>query len=89
MARPTIAEASALLGSLHVGDPVVYSDGGSDIAVTVPRGLRAGDGGGFGHPHSATVSVGYGPGRWNVEVSAQRIADGYVTLRRPEEGPDA
>ncbi len=35
----------------------------------------------FGHPDSKSLlQVGYGPGRYNTEISVSRIADGYVKV---------
>jgi len=35
----------------------------------------------FAHPDSKSLlQVGYGPGRYNTEVSVSRIADGYVKV---------
>jgi hypothetical protein len=35
----------------------------------------------FAHPDSKSLlQVGYGPGRYNAEISVSRIADGYVKV---------
>lgn len=69
-----------LLGSLRVGDAVTLTVDGKSHAVTVQRELRRPDGGSFGSPDYAVVTVGYGPGRWNTEVNAAGLAAGRYTL---------
>jgi hypothetical protein len=68
-----------LIASLNMGDPVRITVDGRAHDVTVQRreGLDV-----YKHPDGRTVTVGYGPGRWNTEVSAERIAAGYVTVER-------
>jgi hypothetical protein len=72
------------LAKLRAGDPVRIWQDGRAIEVTVTREFRRSDGGGFGSLDHSTISVGFGPGRWNTEVSGARIADGYVDLEIPE-----
>ncbi len=72
----------SMLQSLEPGDPVTVSGSHKamlhEVHVTTPWHRR--DGGGFGSAEHAAVVVGFGPGRWNVDVSAARIVEGYVTL---------
>ena len=75
-ATPSLAEAHSLLASLAVGDAVTLTQDGRAVDLTVQAAI----GGGFGHPHSSTVTVGYGPGRYNRELSAATLAYGFVTL---------
>jgi len=81
-ATPNFTEARSFLSSLREGQPVTITIDGRAQDVTVQHGLRSGDPGGFGHPDSAKVTVGYGPGRWNVEVSAASLAAGHQQLER-------
>ena len=78
----TQSEALSLIARLKVGDAVVLTQDGNDLHVTVQKELHHADG--FGHVYSQQVKVGYGPGRWNREVSVNTIADGFVALRRDE-----
>lgn len=80
-ATHSLAEAHSFLASLAVGDAVTLTQDGRAVDLTVQRALTRADGGGFGHPHSATITIGYGPGRYNRELSAVTLADGFATLR--------
>jgi hypothetical protein len=75
-------QAHTFLASLRVGDPVTITQDGREIAVTVQRELRRTDGGGFGSWDHAAVTVGFGPGRWNVEVTAVALEQGRAALSR-------
>lgn len=76
-----LREAHRFLSSLKVGDPVIVTQDGKEVRVTVQRSLaRPGNIGSW--EHSAVVTVGFGPGRWNIEVSSARLAEGYVVLSR-------
>lgn len=88
MASEALLRACRLLSGLRLGDEVIVTLDGRDRLVTVQSTLRR-DPGHVGDPHHARVTVGYGPGRWNIAVSAVRIIDGYIGLRRPttEETP--
>ena len=77
----TIPELVSFLGGLRAGDRVILTRDGKDHHVTVQSPLTRGDGGGFGSSDHAKVTVGYGPGRWNTEVSAVGIRDGFYALR--------
>lgn len=79
---PTVHEASALLSSLKAGDEVVLTQDGRDLHVTVQRELCGRDPGGFGHPDNWAVTVGWGPGRYNTEVTPARMALGFVSLAK-------
>lgn len=76
----TLTEARMIAASLTPGAPVVVTLDGRDIECTVQR-RGSGDGGGFGHPDSARITVGYGLGRWNMEVTAAGIAAGNYAVR--------
>ena len=69
--------AHRFLSSLRVGDVVTLVRDGRESRVTVQREIRAMDGGGFGSWDHSAVTVGYGPGRWNTEVTAAGISDGF------------
>lgn len=74
--------AHSFLASLRVGDAVTLTRDGRENTVTVQREIRAMDGGGFGSWDHSAVTVGYGPGRWNVEVTAAGIDGGFYSLER-------
>lgn len=69
---------------LQVGDPVVVVADGRSHRVTVQRAVDPGE---FAAPESRTVTVGFGPGRWNREVSNAAQRAGYVQLYRDGEVP--
>ena len=75
-----LAAARTFLATLKPGDAVILTDGGKELAVTVQRPLGHTEG--FGHPHSAAVTVGFGPGRYNREVSAHTMIESGVGLVR-------
>lgn len=70
------------LAALTPGTTVLLIEDGREIEVQVQRFTRDGS---MDH---ASLTVGYGPGRWNREVSAARILAGYVGLSVPS-GKDA
>ena len=74
---PTLAQARLIIDSLNPGDPVRITLDGRTHDVTVQRREGLGV---YRHPDSRAVTVGYGPGRWNTEISADRIAAGYVSV---------
>lgn len=73
--------AYTLLAGLKVGEQVDVTIDGRNYTVTVQRALMGGDGGGFGSWDYASVTVGYGPGRWNTEISAAGIEAGRFTIQ--------
>ena len=75
-----IRQAHAYLAGLRAGDAVTVRQDGSERTYTVQQEIRRMDGGGFGSWDHAAVTVGYGPGRYNFEITAARIAGGYVTV---------
>ena len=75
-----IRDAYAMLSGLTVGQPVTLTRDGRDLAVTVQRTIRRMDGGGFGSWDHSAVTVGFGPGRFNTEVTAAGIAGGFYTV---------
>ena len=79
MPNPALLEAREVIASLKVGDLVTITVDGRDILAVVQRreGHEV-----YRHPDGRSVTVGYGPGRWNTEVSASSIADGYTPLRK-------
>jgi hypothetical protein len=82
-----VHEASRFLGSLRKGDPVNVTVDGREHAVTVQREHHGEDAGCGSWDHGWKTTVGFGPGRWNVELSAAAIAAGRFTVSRPEDGP--
>jgi hypothetical protein len=68
-----IAAAHSFLGSLKVGDEVTFFDGTKEHKVKVTKALHRRDGGGFGSNDHSAISVGYGPGRWNTEVTPANL----------------
>lgn len=68
------------LASLKPGTTVLLIEDGREMEVQVQRFTRDGS---MDH---ASLTVGYGPGRWNREVSAARILAGYVGLSVPAKG---
>lgn len=62
------------LSELAPGTPVVLVTDGKSLQVTVQRWSRDGS---IDH---AQLTVGYGPGRWNREVTAAQIHAGLVDL---------
>jgi hypothetical protein len=73
-------EAHTMLASLRQGDAVLLTRDGRTSEVTVQRPIRGMDGGGFGSWDYSSVTVGYGPGRWNMEVNAAGIEAGSYAL---------
>lgn len=74
------AHAPALgirLAELAPGTPVTLVRDGRRHDVTVQRWSRDGS------PDHARLTVGYGPGRWNLEVTAAGILAGYYDLEVP------
>lgn len=75
-------DAHRLLASLRVGDTVKLTRDGRESVVTVQRAIRGMDGGGFGSWDHSAVTVGYGPGRFNMEVTAAGIEAGSYGVER-------
>lgn len=75
-----IRTAYTMLQGLAPGQEVTLTRDGRDLAVTVQRPLHRTDGGGFGSWDHSAVTVGFGPGRFNTEVTAAGIAAGYYAL---------
>lgn len=67
------------LASLTPGTTVLLIEDGREIEAQVQRFTRDGS---MDH---ASLTVGYGPGRWNREVSAARILAGFIELSVPAE----
>lgn len=76
------SEALSLLSSMRVGEVVWVELDGRSQEVTVQSELHHPDG--FGHVYSQQVKVGYGPGRWNREITPAAMAAGYVSLTRSD-----
>lgn len=76
-----IRTAYNMLQSLEAGQEVTLIRDGRESAVTVQRPIRRMDGGGFGSWDHSAVTVGYGPGRWNTEVTAAGIAGGFYSVQ--------
>ena len=79
---PLLAETIALLADLREGEQVTLTRDGNRSTVTVQRAFRVDVGG--GSREHGVVTVGYGPGRWNTEVSARMILDGYAKIERKQ-----
>lgn len=68
------------LAALKPGTTILLTEDGREMEVQVQRFTRDGS---IDH---AKLTVGYGPGRWNREVSAVGILEGYVGLSVPTKG---
>lgn len=68
-----LREHHTFLGTLRAGDKVTLTMDSRDLELTVGREIHSIDPGGYGHPHSSRVTVGYGLGRWNVDVEASSL----------------
>jgi hypothetical protein len=82
--RAEVIEARNFLADLRPGDPVRIKVDDDYAHVTVQRPLRSADPGGFGSTESSRVTVGYGPGRWNREVTVEALAADKELLTRRE-----
>jgi hypothetical protein len=80
--RAAIIEAHHMLLSLRQGDPVQVRSDGRYLAVTVQREIHSADPGGFGSTESRRITVGFGPGRWNREVTVEALANDPSLLTR-------
>lgn len=65
------------LAALEVGDAVLLTRDGKTLALHVVRIQLPGP-----HTSERVVTVGYGPGRWNTEVSIGRIRAGFLSIER-------
>lgn len=72
--------AHRFLASLAVGDRISVVAGSRSQNVTVQRPLHRRDGNGFGSWDHAAVTVGFGPGRWNTEITAAALVDGRIIV---------
>lgn len=81
MNNPTLTAARGVIASLNDGDTVRVTRDGATSEYTVQR-RSSSEPGGFGHPDSASVTVGFGPGRYNFEVTAAGMAAGFYTVER-------
>lgn len=77
LGAPTLAEARTIMATLHPGTSVILTLDGRDHACIVQRH----DGTELGHSDSKNATLGYGPGRWNMEVNASGLAGGYYSVR--------
>lgn len=68
---PSLLEARVLMSQLAIGTSVIVTIDGQEMPCIVHRREE-----GPGHPDYKTVTVGYGPGRWNQEINAAGIAAG-------------
>ena len=89
--RAEIIKAHQFLASLRTGDEVTLFRDGRLLDVTVQRPLHKPDPGGFGSTEASRVTVGFGPGRWNTEVTVQDLADHpmRLVLTNEQEGSNA
>ena len=72
--------AHTMLAALTVGQPVRLTVDGRTHDMTVMQTIMRGDGGGFGSWDHATVKIGFGWGRYAVDVSAVALETGRYTL---------
>lgn len=73
-----VPRVGSRLAALKPGTRVLLTEkSGREHEVEVQRFNRDGS------PDHAALTVGYGPGRWNREVSAARILAGHVGLAVP------
>ena len=77
LGAPTLAEARTIMAALTPGTSVVLTVDGRDHACIVQRH----NGTEPGHSDSKNATLGYGPGRWNMEVNAAGLAGGYYRVR--------
>lgn len=76
LGAPDIVQARILVQNLHPGASVIITlDGREYPCIVQRRGTE------MGHPDHQSVTVGYGPGRWNQEVTPAGLAGGHYKLR--------
>ncbi|WP_018185861.1 hypothetical protein [Microbacterium sp. 77mftsu3.1] len=73
---PTLLEARQIMSELRPGASALVTLDGQEYAVIVQREAE-----GPGHPDYKSTTVGYGPGRWNLEVNAAGIAAGTYAVK--------
>lgn len=73
--------SAADLSALQPGDAVLVTRDGRTLAVHVVRIAPPGTWG-TSVLAGPRVTVGFGPGRWNIEVDAHILAAGHVRLER-------
>ncbi|WP_375000169.1 hypothetical protein [Aeromicrobium sp. CTD01-1L150] len=73
---PSIA---ARLAEYQAGDSIDVVRDGRTCTYTVQRTLTRADGG-FGSSDHARLTVGFGPGRYNFEITAAQIKAGFVDV---------
>lgn len=76
LGAPTLAEARQIMSTLRPGTSVILTLDGRDHPCIVQRQEE-----GPGHPDSKNTTLGYGPGRWNMEVNAAGLAAGNYRVR--------
>lgn len=69
-----VAAASAFLGKLNEGDPVIVVIDGQEHQMAVSRRLSRGDPGGYGAMESSYVIVSFGPGRYSTDITVRQQA---------------
>ena len=69
-----MAAASAFLGKLNEGDPVIVVIDGQEHQMAVSRRLSSGDPGGYGAMESSYVIVSFGPGRYSTNITVRQQA---------------
>ena len=88
--REMLISRMAFLRGLHNGDKVIRIECGRVSELTVQHAWHSPDPGGFGSQEAHRVKIGYGPGRYNTEVTASslmpREAHGVGTLLRNPAG---
>lgn len=68
------------VNTLHTGDVVAFSTDSHRLVVTVQNEPEE-----FGQRNSRTVTIGFGPGRWNRSVSNAGQEMGFYVLERAGE----
>ena len=73
---PSIASR---LAQLRHGDSVILIKDGQRLPLTVTGEFRRAEAG-FGSVDHEKITVGYGPDRWNTEITAAAISHGFAAL---------
>jgi hypothetical protein len=85
--QKTLRDHQVFLRTLRQGDTVRLTMDSKTLAVKVIREWHSADADGYGPAEECRVTVGYGPGRWNTDVSAHNLmpredhGSGYVLVK--------
>lgn len=77
--RPGIIRAVETLTALRVGQAVTVTDSGRTYEMIVSREARRSDGA-FGSYESTYATVTFGPGRYSIDIRAEKIAAGVQAV---------